>query len=159
MGTQALVPIGSLTLSGSASTITFNSIGNYRDYVIRGIAYNSAYTYAYLTFNTDTSTSTSAVTAFQVGGGGILHQAIDTMSFCYLGNFDGGDTAFDINIFDAQSTDKHKSVIARGSSTGRPDLSMTYARWQSTAAINSISFKINGTFNAGTTVSLYGVVA
>jgi hypothetical protein len=62
-------------------------------------------------------------------------------------------------IMDYSATDKHKTVISRGNG---PDfeISGTAARWPSTSAITSVAARAGAsTFAAGSTLSLYGVIA
>jgi hypothetical protein len=63
------------------------------------------------------------------------------------------------NIMDYSATDKHKTILTRGNGTS--DAVIAFAnRWANTAAVTSVAAStLTGTFNSGTTISLYGVIA
>ena len=69
----------------------------------------------------------------------------------------GNNPIFTIQIFDFAQTNKHKSVLARHDDAGTVTR-MTAGRWGNTSAITSVLFSsFGGTYNAGSTFSLYGI--
>jgi hypothetical protein len=62
-------------------------------------------------------------------------------------------------IFDYSATDKHKSALVRAGSAADGTI-MNACRWANTAAVNSLTFRLDGNqFTAGSTFSIYGVIA
>lgn len=159
---SALVALATTTLASASATVSFSSIsGSYRDLRIILNCSHSADNEVDLNyrFNGDSGANYSRVA--MTGDGS------STGSFAL-----GGETELQLlqgsttrslattDIMDYSATDKHKTVLARGNlTTGR--VSAFAGRWASTAAITSISItpRSGGTFTAGSTFSLYGVVS
>jgi len=66
------------------------------------------------------------------------------------------------SIMDYSATDKHKSTLIRSRSSrdnGDTDTTAGAGRWANTNAVNQIKFYLtSGSFAAGSTFSLYGVL-
>lgn len=95
------------------------------------------------------------------GDGGSARSTSDTQSWFALDWYGHTNLTFHLHqlqFFDYSATDKHKTVLNRVTSTNATE-SIAH-RWTNTAAINSLSiFYDANTLAAGSTFSLYGVVA
>jgi hypothetical protein len=175
MPTPTYVPLATVTLGSSASSVTFSSIpATYRDLVIVANG-RTSYTSdsddsISLRFNADTGSNYSQVFALGYSAG--------TFSTAYTGNRMGvfafaasasGNTNFGVataNIMDYSATDKHKTVLGRGNNPPDSSVTMSAARWADTAAITSILLTpdrflqgASSAFVAGCTFNLFGVIA
>lgn len=63
-----------------------------------------------------------------------------------------------IDFLDAKATDKHKTVIVRADSAA-DNTQMSVNTWRSTAAVTSLTVQFGTSLGAGSTLSLYGVIA
>lgn len=166
MPTPTYTPLQTITLSGSASTVTFGSIpGTYRDlvFVFDG-GVTSGNRNLVIAFNSDTTNSNYA--AVQMSGTG---SAADGTAFLstqtrFLNYY--GYMQADLNcqivtqIFDYSATDKHKTYLSRSSHASN-GTSAVASRWANTNAITSIQLSQDGavSFASGSTFSLYGIAA
>ena len=165
--TTAWVPLATTTLGASASSVTFSSIpATYRDLVLIGNARTTAtsargYEICGFQFNSDTGGNYSRLrmryngsTAASDGGtaGNLEFEGIVDQ-----GTASGTFNMVKLQLFDYSATDKHKTALYGGNnSSGQTG---SYAgRWANTAAVNTIRFFTaqGGTFNSGSTFSLYG---
>jgi hypothetical protein len=163
MATPTYTLIDSVTLTSSASSVTFSSITqSYRDLVL---VCNSRSLYTannvddfVVEFNGDTGSNYSTV--LMTGYGAANSETATNARVGYLQTSSSGNTSLGTQIAqisDYAQTDKHKTFLGRTSSTDHS--AATAARWANTAAITSIkvfgirgsSFAINSTFN------LYGI--
>ena len=166
MATAKYTALAEITLSSSASSVTFGSIPQgYRDLmlVLSG-GYTSSY-FPQLRFNGDAGNNYTWVLA---GTSGASTQVLSS-SNPYDPNLDGlllgweisgtsSSVSFVIEIMDYKATDKHKTALTRANKDST-SLVMNAGRWANTAAITSVEFNTNGTgtFNTGSTFCLYGV--
>jgi hypothetical protein len=158
MPTPTYTPLATVTLGGTASSVTFSSIpATYRDLIcvvnagcngsnitarLNGDS-GSNYSYVYMFGNGSTATS-AAGTLTQMQGAGMANSLTQMSIF---------------SLFDYSATDKHKTAFFRDSV---PSLSVSVwaNRWANTAAVTSIVFgTTNNPYIAGSTFSLYGVIA
>jgi hypothetical protein len=161
MPTKTYTPLANITLSVSASTITFSSIpATYNDLVLVVTASNPVAANLGIRANADsgnnyfrqrlTGDGTSVVSA-DITTGNIW--SITTVAQV---NTTAGFNAI-YHIMDYSSTNKTKMILARLNSAGL-GTEIACGRWNNTAAVTSIV--ISGTLlDAGSTFALYGIVA
>lgn len=155
---SALVPLANITLSSTASSVTFSSIsGSYRDLmlVINGGAGGGG---PYLQFNSDTGTNYNYVflrgngsTATSVQNGNDTYAQLNWLGISANG-------VLITHLLDYSTTNKHKLWLAR-TGTATTSTELASGRWASTSAISTIVAYPGVTWSAGTTFALYGVSA
>jgi hypothetical protein len=166
MATPTYTLIDSVTLTSSASSVTFSSISatGKGDLVLIVNAAASANAYMRLKLNNDTGTNYTDVE--MIGVGSNTYSASHSRAYMPL-NEQGNDTLSTtftyvglLNFLDYSATDKHKSLLYRGNNT-QTGVVATAGRWASTAAITSINLFLNSThsFLAGSTFYLYQIVS
>ena len=151
-------PIASQTVSGSASTITFNNIPqNFTDLVLVMSGTHSQLSSFYIQFNNTPSTTNysttiisgngSSVSSFgQTSQDGILNGVVDTTMSQQI-----------THIMNYSNSSTNKAVITRGGVTTFATRTFV-GLWRSTDAINSLTlYPGAGTLSAGTTINLYGI--
>jgi hypothetical protein len=163
MPTPTYTPLANITLGSAAATVTFSSIsGAYRDLILviesQGtttadarltINGSSSAIYNYVRISGTGSSATSGSGANQTIGV-ISSQPFSTTSQAAL---------LTLQFMDYSATDKHKTVLVR-SNAASTGVEAIVQRWASTAAITSILvFPSTGSWAAGGTFSLYGIVA
>lgn len=159
---SALTPLANLTLSSSASSVTFSSInGTYRDLilVITAQCSTASQELTYLRFNGDTTSS--YVANYMVNSGGALASAATASVMASIHSFcdqtQRGQVTY--QIFDYAQTNKHKLVLNRGDGFGY-STATGVGRWANTAAITTVLVMSGFSgFAAGSTFALYGVSA
>ena len=159
MATPAWELIDSNTLSSSASSVTFSAIPQgYRDLVLivdlDGIAMDALG----IRFNGDTGSNYTDVK--MRGNGSTTQSATQTDSYIEIGINTAGESGkrlYVTNIMDYSATDKHKSVLSRGNSSG--NVVALAGRWANTSAITSLSVieAFSAGFTAGDTFYLWGL--
>lgn len=160
----ALVPLQNITLGSAAASVTFASIPTtgYRDLrLVITFTKVSTTNGARLTINSDTGSNYSQVVMY--GNGSSAASATDGPNYFYLNDYIAASTTeatlSTVDIMDYAVTDKHKSLLERGSRAGG-SVAASAGRWASTSAITSVQVNTGGgTFAAGSTFALYGVVA
>lgn len=163
-GVSAWTPLANLTLTGTASSVTFSSISqSYRDLVIVVYALGvGGSVRPVMRFNGDTGSNYSFM-AMQ-GTGSVASRTFTTSS-SYMpedGSVFGSTTDrvhTTINIFDYSVTDKHKPMLQKtdASATGT---TVAAGRWANTAAVTSVAiFPIANSWAAGSSFALYGVAS
>ena len=165
----AMVALATTTLGSAASSVTFGSIpATYRDLrIVIWADMTSGAEQMRMRLNGDSTYSnysgvgmagqgTSAISATWSGSSGygegarVQYQAFQQASTSAV--------VTTIDIFD-YSTDKHKTSLVRASkAAGGVDGVAT--RWASTSAVTSVLLDMfSGSFTAGSTFSLYGIVS
>lgn len=164
MGTPTYQPIAEITLGSSASSVTFSNITQaYRDLVLTSTTKNTGNaTTIFYRLNGDATTG-NYFRVYALGNGSSTSSATSNDNYFSDSVTSAGSQGVSINHFmDYSATDKHKTVIGRHDV---PDGGFTYTymdakRWANTAAITSIYlYPTVGSFAAGSTFSLYGVLA
>ena len=160
MPTPTYTPLASLTLSASAASVTFSSISQaYRDLVlVVSGAISSGGESLRLRFNGDTGANYSYA---YMAGTGTATESSSSPSNTFIMAFynESTSTMMTGSIMDYSATDKHKSVLFRGDNASARTMA-TAGRWANTAAITSIVvFPQSATWTAGSSFSLYGIVA
>ena len=159
MPTPTYTALATVTLGTTATSVTFSSIpATYRDLIliVDGAA-TGGVNGAILRLNGDSGSNYTGVDA--QGTGSSTGSGTSSGTSAEIGV--AGTNRFVIvsQIMDSSATDKHKTFLSRHSSAG-DRVRMTASRYASTSAITSVLFSITGsTYVAGTTVSLYGVIA
>jgi hypothetical protein len=161
MPTPTYTPLANVTLGSTASSVTFSSIpATYRDLIlVADCGVSSGAEAMAMRFNADTGSNYNYVVA--TGNGSTTSSfAVSSTIFARLGSIYTGSNNFVASVMDYSATDKHKTVIARGNSAANL-VAMVASRWANTAAITSVTVlpDVANTFTAGSTFSLYGVIA
>lgn len=160
MPTPTYRPIATFTASGGESSVTFSGVpSNFRDLVITFDAYPTAGDSSInVAFNDDTATANyPAVYMYGTGStyaaGTLNSNGIQT---AYMAS--GGKSHISLQIFDYSATDKHTVTLARQSDIDGWVAAWS-GRWASTAAVTkiNISFAQARTWNAGSTINLFGI--
>lgn len=162
LGESAYVPLANLTLTSSATSVTFSSISQaYRDLVVVVTAAKSGGNDA-VTMQLNGSSSTIYSGVYMRGNGSSAASSTsgENDRFNFSGglgflNTDGYNAV--INIIDYSVTDKHKTVLCRADNAGLGTVATT-ARFQSTTAITSLSIFSSTAMTSGT-FALYGIAA
>ena len=166
MATPTYTALATITLSSSASSVTFSNISQlFRDLVLVVNWQNSGTASASrLQINGDTGSNYSSV--WMVGQGsttGSSSESGQTSARLFGASLGPSNTYSNVGIvqfLDYSATDKHKTVLDRYSSANT-DVQASAIRWASTSAITSFRvFDVLGqTYSAGSTFSLYGIAA
>jgi hypothetical protein len=155
--TPTYVLLNQVTLATSASSITFSRIPqNFGDLVIVVNGLASGATSPSLNFNGDSAANYSNTRMF--ANPSTFNSQAFTDSYGSMGFMSTERSNVIIQIFDYSAIDKHKAAIGRGGNTDTLRLEAT--RWSNTAAITSITVRMDGsqTYSLGTSFCLYGVV-
>jgi hypothetical protein len=166
MPTPTYTALATVTLGGTASSVTFSSIpATYRDLILVTSAKNASTTDTdnlNIRFNGDTGSNYSYVQMFGIGSdSGGTGSGTETNLRALL--FSGSTKTYFANgvaqIMDYSATDKHKTVISRRDSVD--DYTVAVAgRWANTAAITSVVLTpVSGSLASGSTFNLFGVIA
>lgn len=163
MPTSTYEPIATHTLGSAQASYTFTTIpSTYTDLrlVING-GVTASPDPAVMRFNGDASTNYSATLLRGNGTSAISAQATNSSYIDWIGYF-GGLSGSSVSISDIQNyknTTTFKTVISRGNVAAN-FVNATVGLWRSTAAISSMTILSQGsTFLAGTTFTLYGILA
>jgi len=166
MATPTYTLIDSTTLASTTTSVTFSSLdtvaAGYKDLILITEYKTSANGYQLLLrYNADTGTNYSYVQMF--GDGSSALSASGSFSWQILGGSSSSATTATfvaIQFLDFNSTDKHKSILARQGNLTTGEVYAVAGRWADTSAITSILCEANGTsFTAGSTFYLYGIEA
>lgn len=158
MPTPTYTPLANITLSGSASSVSFTSLNqSYKDLILIVDAIGSANGNINMTFN-DSSTSSNSL---RISGNGTAASSssytgpVLTLTSIAYPRTDSR-CLININIMDYATTNKHKTSISRANN-GAYGTDFYVGRWPDNTAINKIT--ISGSFAATTTLALYGVIS
>jgi hypothetical protein len=153
MPTPTYKPLATVTLSSSASSVTFGSIpGSYRDLVLVASADNSI-NQLNLRFNGDGGANYSRIGGYAPNPAVAFAETNVTEARSGLSS--SGFRASVTQIMDYSATDKHKIILNRAATSV---VVMQAVRWANTAAITTMLCSAGaGTFSAGSTFSLYGI--
>jgi len=162
--TPTYTPLATITLTSSASSVTFASIptSGYRDLIVVSSANNNGSTGTrglFIQFNADTGSNYSWVQ--MEGNGSTATSETQTAQVrIQIGQVPISNRTMSIaNIMDYSATNKHKSIISRFD-TAADRTNATASRWASTSAITSLRLFPNAdSFAVGSTFSVYGIAA
>lgn len=159
---SALVPLANVTLSSSASSVTFSSIsGLYRDLMLVskwGAVSGSGSMFIY--FNGNTSNYSNVSMAASGSGTSTTNYGANAFGFIYAPlEYSANNALVTTHILDYSATDKQKTTISRSSDSGL-SVELIAGRWANTAAVTSITIAGGGiTFAANSSFMLYGISA
>jgi hypothetical protein len=165
MGTPTYIALATTTLTSNTSTVTFGSIpSGFRDLVVViNTKTNTAGPDSMgIRFNGDTGSNYSNVRV--VGNSSGTSSYSDTTSVAYIGVAASSSNPLSVilHIMDYSATDKHKTILSRGSQ-GDGWVTLHSGRWANTAAITSLTITppagSSWTMSTGGTLSLYGIRA
>jgi hypothetical protein len=164
MPTTTYTPIASTTLGSSTQSVSLTSIPQtYRDLILviggKFVTDGNAQNF-YMRLNGVTSSVYTSVR--MTGSGSAAQSGTDSDTLAYIGGANNGqDFVMRLQFMDYSVTDKHKTILARLDAPAFTSHASAQ-RFASTNAITSIEmFTINSSirYDAGTTFSLYGIVA
>lgn len=152
--------IATTTLTATASSITFSSIPNtYTDIIMMVAGNQSLNADGGLQFNNDTGTNYSRIAMYAAGGSPGIDDLIqdnkDKIDISYFDNTYQGSAYTQIFNYTGSS---RKSILNYFNARATADLATTTGTWENTAVINTITYVPGaGHFNAGMSVTLYGI--
>jgi hypothetical protein len=153
MPTPTYTALANITLASSTSTISFSNIPQtYKDLVLVVNRTSGTLTSPILRFNSDSASNYPQVYMQESGGTGGGYALGTSVG---MSNNDLG--TFIINILDYSATDKYKSAFTKWGDLGVTIVQMMYVRWNNLAAVTSLN--LSGTYPAGMTFNLFGVVS
>jgi hypothetical protein len=161
MPTPTYIPLATITLGSSASSVTFSSIpATYRDLVlnITGTVTASVRNIR-VRANNDSTGHYSFARMF--GSGTVTNSASgSTETAVYAGNLAASTIGqARLTVMDYSATDKHKTFLIRQDLTSEGTQAIS-ARWPSTSAITTLTCSLDGdSYAAGTTFNLYGIAS
>jgi hypothetical protein len=167
MPSPTYIPMATVTLTSSASSVTFSNIpATYRDLIliVNGSPSDNSYPAIVSRLNADTGANYSRVRMAGDGSGTGSSSATGQTSLDLASNFGAGSSSsgrfiLSAQLMDYSATDKHKTVLTR-SGTSLDGVEAIAGRWANTGAVTSWVITItSGAFATGTTFGLYGIGA
>jgi hypothetical protein len=163
---DAQVLIGQIVLSAGLTQVSFTNIPTsvYTDLVLVAKIANSGNSSAgRLRFNGDSGANYNGIWMGGQGSSTASGSEANETGGRVIGYSTGPTTGwanFSLTVQGAFSTDKHKTAVSKFSDAGG-DVMATVTRWASTSPITSLTIYdvLGQTYVAGSTFSLYGVVA
>lgn len=164
MPTPTYTALANITLSSSASSVTFSSIpGTYRDLVlVCSITNASGGTNTInIRFNGDTGSNYNRVHMIGTGTADSVAFSNSTESLSIPTGGTGNVGTVISQIMDYSATDKHKTFLTRiADKGGYGDYVIASAsRWANTSAVTSLTFYGTTNFLSGNSFALYGIVS
>ena len=159
MALQSTTALATVTLQAATPTVAFSGIPDtYRDLVIVSNIDASAFSEFRMRVNGNTGSNYPSV-RMQANSGGARASATFNFTFFRLSGSSDMDDDFSfasvIQIMDYSATDKHKTLLVRAKSSYGVEAHA--GRWASLTAVTSLEiFPSTGTFQIGSTFSLYG---
>lgn len=157
MATVTYTPLQTITLSSTATSVTFASIpSTYRDLVLVVECSASSDTLARIQFNGDTTDGNYSF-VYALGTGSST--ASGSSSSYPFGSVNSSTTTNAIvHIMDYSATDKHKPCLDRDQESGQ-NVVFRAARWKNNDAITQVLVKPDtGSFSIDSSFSLYGIL-
>ena len=160
---DAMVLIGKITLTVAQSNIKLENIPTrFKDLRLVVSGTMSASASPSIRFNDDAGSNYSYVGMYGFSSGANSATASGaTQGPCgWIPTSPLGQFLLTVDILNAFATDRHKCFIARGSDSAQYVDTVT-SRWANTTAINSITltgYNGGGTYAAGTTLELFGII-
>ncbi len=159
MPTPTYTSLANVTLGTTAASVTFSSIpATYRDLILVYDWTSTSAASFYIRLNGDSGSNytrvymgaISAAASGTESGTGWNGLSLSAGNERQIGT---------LQIMDYSATDKHKTALNRANQASPYVIADAY-RWANTAAVTSASFTMaSGTFSAGSTFNLYGVIA
>ena len=159
-------PIATTTLGSAQSSVTFNSFSGYTDLVLVSNmnSTNSGMIDVYYRFNSDSGSNYSRTGMYGNGSvAGSFRAANETAGYySYINGTSVGTNTYSTNILQIQNysnSTTNKTTLSRTASQGDSTIAVV-GLWRSTSAITSITLGCaSGSFNAGSTFTLYGIAS
>lgn len=161
--TATYTPLANVTLTASASSVTFSSIpATYRDLVVVAQVRSASGSVNLNTrFNSDTGNNYNHIWMYGDGSSALSFSSANRANIQIA--IGSGTTTNALNtitsVLDYSATNKHKSTLSRGD---EPAFTSAGAgRWANTAAVTSVQI-YNTTVDSyaiGSTFALYGIIA
>lgn len=166
MPTPTYIPLATVTLGSSASSVTFSSIpATFRDLVVVTNLLSATVDgcdFA-MRVNGDTGSNYSFVRMFggaAATGSDSSASATNTSGGFGIGNNTTTPAAVIIQIMDYSATDKHTTFLTRLNDTARSFTAAFASRHANTAAVTSVQVLTTvSNFGAGSTFNLYGIAS
>jgi hypothetical protein len=164
VGVNAYIPLATVTLGSSASSVTFSSIpATYRDLILVLNGSLSSTANILTRLNGDTGSNYLQVVMQGRGSGPVSQSGTWDVLYPVYNELDLN-TRFltTIQFMDYAATDKHKSILIRSNfnSVSEQRTEAHANRWASTSALTTIAFTLTaGNYNAGSTFNLYGIAS
>ena len=154
-------PLSSITLTSSASSVTFSGIPQtYNDLIlVTSTKGTSTSSHCLLTFNSDSGTNYSNTYIYGTGASAMYVGRQTNSTGCFIGR--ASTTAFGVgttHIQNYKSSTTYKAVLSKGNIPS--EITINYVDlWRNTAPIISLTITGNGgdALVAGSTFDLYGV--
>lgn len=149
------IPIGSVTLSATASEVVFSSLptSGYRDLILIWSGTSTSGTDIVVSCNGDTTNSYPNVQMFGTGSSAISSAFTRTGAFFTYSSTSQNDAI--VQIMDYSASDKHTTILSRGNAN---EVSATASRYPQTNVVSSISVRSTSNPMAiGSTLSLYAI--
>lgn len=164
MPTTTYIPLANVTLSSSASSVTFSSISQlYRDLILIATGTGTGNVNLCARLNGDSGNNYADVYAYGTGSSSVSsadtpYDKMNISAAAYWSTSNPATTTF--QVFDYSSTGMHKNGLAR-SSNANVAVDMQASRWMNTAAVTSLSVIPSNanSFAAGSTFAIYGVAS
>jgi hypothetical protein len=164
MPTPTYTPLATVTLGSSASSVTFSSIpATYRDLILVCLAgFSDTGITARIRFNNDFGSNYHLVSLRGNGTTASTRSSSGTGSAFLSDTTPSATTTrlqLNVSVIDYSATDKHKMVLSRADNASA-GTDLVTNRWANTAAITSMAITPStGTWSAGSTFNLYGIVS
>ena len=154
-------PISTQTLGSAAASVTFSSIpATYTDLVLIANAQTSNNVDVFMRFNSDTANNYSSTTLVGDGTSASSSRFSSRSDIIIMsGNPSTSISTYVLNIFNYTNATTFKSCLIRSNLGDR--VTAIVGLWRATpAAISTINIRVDtGTFNTGSTFTLYGIKA
>jgi hypothetical protein len=164
MATNTYIALATVTPSATATFLVMSSIpATYTDLVLVGNNFKSAGGSARITFNSDSTSGLYSQTVLYGNGTNALSGRETNVNYFYIMDYLNTSTTNSnqsvTHIMNYANTSVFKSVIDRAGVADTGTVLST-GLWRNTAAINRIDISTGGgTFDAGTSFTLYGIQA
>jgi hypothetical protein len=162
MPTPTYTALATVTLGTATASVTFSSIpATYRDLILVSDYKTSVASNSLLRFNSDSGSNYPYVAMGGNSDGTSSFSATENALYLNVNSTQvEKQTTTILNVMDYSATDKHKTNLVRNGGQNA-DVVWAYApRWANTAAITTMALTLSsGNYSAGSTFSLYGVIA
>ncbi len=156
--------IATVTATGGETELNFTSIpATYKHLQIRGISRLSAQNYLAMQVNTDTGSNYARHHLTGNGSAASAAGSATPSQIVFIGSSPSTASTFGvliIDLIDYADTTKYKTIRSfNGYDTnGAGEVYLTSGLWENTAAVTGLTIKANsGTYEAGSTLALYGI--
>jgi len=154
-------PISTTTLGSAAASVTFSSIPQtYTDLVLIASTQTSNNVDVFMRFNSDTANNYSSTNIVGNGTSASSTRLSSRSDIIIMsGNPSTSISTYVLNIFNYTNATTYKSCLIRSNLGDR--VAAIVGLWRATpAAITTINIRVDtGTFNTGSTFTLYGIKA